>query len=247
MERNGRTAFKAYEDARTQNIPDAVVGLNPPDEDVAKRRAFYSIIGNQYISIKPAPKVKTEFRSFRDFSPEDLVGLDPRNPGEATLISIKSKTAEATGSDEVILQCYYDPNGRFLIRSNAFSQQDTDTPEAKKIPVSEMNLQAFIHTAQKNAANIQAIFLKDIRNFGFVNVLNENCRQSGRDPRKKQVWTARDDASFFRLIGTQNIRGTILSLKSHRNALGNKPISKIITSYGNEEVQALIVLQQPAP
>jgi hypothetical protein len=228
IETAGRRQWEAYNAAVKIHTRDTQVVQDTsqlPASTSGARTVFLdvrSVKGYRIQSKKISNPTSGNLKSISLFRNEEIGGFDIKNNQAAQQIQINpSSGADAMKS---IIKMTIDDGGRYFIKQDSFKATDQT---GSGIPLNEMAMQSFLRVAGANADKFSVMFIVNIQNQEFWNVVRANY-DDYKAPFEKVLAFKAGTVAFNRLLGTQNINSMLFGFQNHYIALGRKMPTRII-------------------
>jgi hypothetical protein len=174
---------------------------------------------------------------------------------ETTLVIKKTEAAQeiqivsSADASKSIVKMTIDADGRYFIMQDSFKATDQT---GSGIPLNEMVMQNFLHVAGTNADQFAVMFIVNIQNQEFWNVVRASYDERNKPFEQVLTFTPEHNkAAFDRFMGTPNISSKLFGFSNHYIALGRNPPRSIVVipqqSTGADELSiALVFKETPA-
>jgi hypothetical protein len=180
-----------------------------------------SVKGYQIKSKKISNPTQGNLHSIGLFD-EDETSLIIKNTEMAQEVQI----VPSADTGKSIVKMTIDSGGRYFIMQDSFKATDQT---GSGIPLNEMVMQNFLDVAGTNADKFTVMFIVNIQNQEFWNVVRASYDEAKKPFDRVLTFTPeKQKAAFERFMGTPNISSKLFGFQNHYNAIGKKTPKSII-------------------
>jgi hypothetical protein len=248
IEAAGRRQWEAYNAAIKAHTRDTKIVSDKsklPAEAGGSRSAFLdvqSVKGYQIKTKKISNPTQGNLKSISLFRKAET-SVDIKNTEAAQEIQI----VPSADTSKSIVKMTIDAAGRYFVMQDSFKATDQT---GSGIPLNEMVMQNFLHVAGKNSKDFAVMFIVNIQNQEFWNVVRASYDEIGKPFDRVEEFTPENNkVAFDRFMGTPNINSKLFGFANHYDALGKKkPLSIVVIpqQYKHaDELSIALVFEKP--